>query len=186
MDMWKSGKAKPKQFTFVLRDDLFCFRQGVEQSRIPLENVTLEIATTPENGKFVFSLTNLQKETILFGVDSSKTLTEWMLKLREAKFRRSGGVDTTQSLSMSTESALAAARARPTAQPDAVLRVKALVTAYVEGHMVAPQQPASASPLVAPSPRVAPEKDTAENIVFSDGVIREATVRLTFQMHTSP
>lgn len=175
MDMWKSGKTKPKEFTFVLRDDLFCFRQGVEQSRIPLENVTLEIVTGSEYGKFVFSLTNLQKETVTFGVDSSKTLTEWMLKLREAKFLRSGGVGSAAISSVGSESALALSavvRARAAAPPESALRVKALITAHVEGQS-ATQDVTALTPV-----RVAPEKDSVENIVFVDGSVREATVRI--------
>lgn len=100
LEMW-SGKNKPKKYYYVLKDDLFGFKDGQEQHRISLEWVSIDLVSAAEGDrKFVFSIVNLRKEAAFFAADSTKTVSEWLLKLREAKYMRTTGQFSPSSVSL--------------------------------------------------------------------------------------
>jgi hypothetical protein len=86
--------SKPQQYYFILKENLFFFRSSTEECAvgvIALEYVTLEMVVDVTMPRFSFSISNLQKDVLAFlSADSTKSMSEWILKIRRAKFLRTG------------------------------------------------------------------------------------------------
>lgn len=179
LEMWMGGtKASKARMCYgVVREDLWLFKLGPDALRISLEHITIDICNDYP-GKFVFTITNLEKELWFFAVESTKGMSEWILRLREAKYARSSGP-------VSTAPPPAAKNGNPSSAANAAgafaerqERIERQLTAAESTPMHPPPHRApTASALVRSD-----EPDRLDNpLLAPDGSIREATPSKLFE-----
>ena len=93
MDMILGGaKGKPTSYYFVLKEHLYFFKTKQDETCagfVSLNFVTIELVKEPGFPKFCFSITSYNKDATYFALETSKALSEWILKIRKVKFARS-------------------------------------------------------------------------------------------------
>ncbi len=88
------GFLKSQAYHFILTEHLCYFKTLNDETAagiISLDYVTIDMVVDSAFPRFSFAICNLQKETLaVLSADSTKSLSEWILRIRKGKFLRTG------------------------------------------------------------------------------------------------
>jgi son of sevenless-like protein len=129
--------------------------------------VLIEMVIDSAYPRFSFAICNLQKEPlVILSTDSTKSLSEWILRIRKAKFLRTG---------MTYGVAAAAPEEKPAPRDPKTQAAKDAFAAYVSNGAV--PSGASLSTIDLNPLKWKPVPDGPDCVVYVEGTLREGTVQ---------
>ena len=93
MDLILVRGGKASRYYVILKEHLYYFKSATDEvaaGMVSLDYVTIELVTDASLPRCSFSITSLQKDIFICALDSTKNMSEWIIRIRKAKFHRTG------------------------------------------------------------------------------------------------